>query len=340
MFTVDFELFSVLSVQGTPLKISVNIVFDVDVNTLPKPVDVNVQNLDLVDAVKRIAGTNPLAFDLCQQGVGGTYFVRDSTGNRVAVFKPSDEEPGAPGNPKKVLSSPILPPGGGTKREVVAYLFDRGFAGVPQTYLLEDMKHSQWPGVSKTGSLQQYVPHQFVSADLGTSLFYVDDVHKIGVLDLRLLNLDRNGENLLAVKESNLFKLVPIDHSYILPEKIQNPFFEWLHWKQPKEPFSPETLRYISEIDVEADTRLLRSFSFSEQSIRTMQIMATLLKRAALSGLSLFRIASLVSVNDDSETSELEKIVSEADVLSNGNRDTFFHFFHPLVDELVCKHCK
>jgi len=283
-------------------------------------------------------GTDPLAFELCQQGVGGTYFVRDSTGNRVAVFKPSDEEPGAPGNPKKVVSSPLLPPGGGAQREVVAYLLDGGFAGVPQTYLL-DVQHSQWPGVSKTGSLQQYVPHQFVSADLGTSLFSVDNVHKIGIFDLRVLNLDRNGENLLAVKEGNQFKLVPIDHSYILPEKLQNPFFDWLHWKQAKEPFSPEILKYISEIDVEADARLLRSFSFSEQSIKTMRILTSLLKRAALSGLSLFRIASLVCVDEASEASELEKIVGKADTLSNGNLDAFFLFFSPLVDELVCKLC-
>jgi hypothetical protein len=80
---------------------------------------------------------NPLR--LCSEGVGGTYFVQDSSGSPFAVFKPVDEEPGAPNNPKQSVSQPLLPPGGGAIREVAAFKLDRGFAGVPQTLYLEEV---------------------------------------------------------------------------------------------------------------------------------------------------------------------------------------------------------
>jgi len=346
MFHIDLHLFTLPSAEGS--LISVHIVFDVDVSTLlsstlvcPKHIEhVSRQDPALVAAVKNIAA-NPFAFELCEQGVGGTYFVKNDSGERIALFKPADEEPGAPGNPKKLAISPILPPGGGAVREVIAFSLDQGRAGVPPTYLLEGFSHPHWTDTNgeqtaKTGSLQQFVPHYAVMADVGSSLFSVDNVHNIGILDLRLFNLDRNGENLLVVKEDIQFRLVPIDHSYILPSKLQNPFFEWLHWKQTKEPFSPETLNFISEIDIEEDARLLRSFSIPEESIRTMKITTTFLKRGAACGLTLFQIASLVCANDD-EPSALAQVVDRAASLSSGQPFLFFQLFDKFVSQLVCK---
>jgi len=37
---------------------------------------------------------------LCEEGVGGTYFIQENN-CKIAVFKPTDEEPGAANNPKK-----------------------------------------------------------------------------------------------------------------------------------------------------------------------------------------------------------------------------------------------
>lgn len=93
-------------------------------------------------------------FELCKEGVGGTYFITGLDGSVLGIFKPTgtshnfsmfnfvpDEEPGAPNNPKKVIKNPILPPGGGGIRELAAYLLDRNFAGVPQTYFLTNVHH-------------------------------------------------------------------------------------------------------------------------------------------------------------------------------------------------------
>jgi len=52
----------------------------------------------LEEAVKALEdGIKP---KLVEDGLGGTYFVKDRDGDTIAVFKPRDEEPLAPNNPK------------------------------------------------------------------------------------------------------------------------------------------------------------------------------------------------------------------------------------------------
>ena len=45
---------------------------------------------------------------------------------------------------------------------------------------------------TKHGSLQQFAESQDVAGNLGSHQFGVEDVHRIGILDLRILNCDRN----------------------------------------------------------------------------------------------------------------------------------------------------
>ena len=39
-----------------------------------------------------------------REGLGGTYFFKDASAVQTAIFKPCDEEPLAPNNPKVVLA--------------------------------------------------------------------------------------------------------------------------------------------------------------------------------------------------------------------------------------------
>jgi len=39
--------------------------------------------------------------EMCEEGLNGTYFMKDKDGNMVAVFKPQDEEGNSENNPKK-----------------------------------------------------------------------------------------------------------------------------------------------------------------------------------------------------------------------------------------------
>lgn len=73
--------------------------------------------------------------------------------------------------------------------------------------------------------------HDDYVANYGPSMFPVKDVHRIAILDIRILNCDRNDENILISKkrkENNNnrlslnaeydFRLIPIDHGLSFPD--------------------------------------------------------------------------------------------------------------------------
>jgi len=275
------------------------------------------QKPELVKLIEHIFSlNNPNSVQLCSEGIGGTYFIHDSQNHKIAVFKPTDEEPGAQFNPKGLVTEPLLPPGGGAQREVAAYLLDhQHFAGVPETYFLSHpIKHSSFK-TPKMGSIQKYVEN-IENHDMSSSRFTVEDVHKIGIFDVRLMNMDRNEENFLIQLKKDSTKLIPIDHSYILPPDLSFVWFEWLHWKQAKQPFQKSHLDYIESLDIHKDSAILHNLGFSKEAIKTMMISTTFLKIAALKfGYNLFQIGSIVSRKKLTEESELEKMVQKAESL-------------------------
>lgn len=296
-----------------------------------------------------------------EEGFGGTYFVSDTQGRKVAIFKPCDEEPLAPCNPKgfvgRSLGDPGLKPtirvGEAALREVAACLLDKGqFAKVPTTLLMR-ASHPVFnyvPGVDssgsldlslfaegpsrfdasqlpiKLGSIQEFVAHLCDTTEMGTSKFTTPDVQRIAILDIRLYNTDRHAGNILVRKldasqsvepfKETGFELIPIDHGFCLPEALEPPYFEWQHWSQARMPLGAEELEYIASIDIEAEKALLRKELpvLREESLRTMEVSTTLLKKCAAAGLSLHEIAGIMTrplVGMDEEKSDLEKLCLE-----------------------------
>ena len=84
-------------------------------------------------------------------------------------------------------------------------------------------------------------------------------VHKIAVLDLRLVNADRNGANILARHTPEGWRLTPIDHAYCLPSSWQDVALEWQWWPQAAQPFDARTREYIRQLDADADLALLQA---------------------------------------------------------------------------------
>jgi hypothetical protein len=74
--------------------------------------------------------------------------------------------------------------------------------------------------------------------DLSPSKLSAEQVHKIAILDIRLLNADRNAANLLVRRtwEGSL-ELVPIDHGYCLRAVPDVSWMDWcwLDWPQLKQ---------------------------------------------------------------------------------------------------------
>lgn len=127
-------------------------------------------------------------------------------------------------------------------------------------------------------------------------LFHKDEIHKIAILDIRIMNLDRNETNILVkskISKKNgkrVRKLIPIDHGLSMPDSLGVCSFDlaWLSWRQAEEPFSSRSLNYIKSIDIRKDIELLeRTFKFRPICLRNVRITTTLLKTAAEAGLTL-----------------------------------------------------
>ncbi|KAI3700061.1 hypothetical protein L2E82_44676 [Cichorium intybus] len=295
---------------------------------------------EIVKAMK--TGVDPIPV---QSGLGGAYYFRNSKGESVAIVKPTDEEPFAPNNPKGFVGRALGQPGlkrsvrvGETGfREVAAYLLDyENFANVPPTALIKithsifnvndnvsgnnDKNKNKKKHFSKIASFQQFIPHDFDASDYGTSSFPVSAVHRIGILDIRILNTDRHAGNLLVKKVDGRFsqvELIPIDHGLCLPENLEDPYFEWIHWPQASIPFTEEELKYIRELNPYRDAEMLKSElpMIREACLRVLILCTVFLKEAAAYGLTLAEIGEMMSREfrrGEEQPSEFEVVCLDA----------------------------
>ncbi|KAI3446546.1 hypothetical protein Pfo_003211 [Paulownia fortunei] len=257
-------------------------------------------------AIAMASNVNP---EPASSGLGGAYFLHARNGDTIAVAKPIDEEPLAFNNPKGFAGRMLGQPGmknsiriGETGlRESAAYLLDHdGFYGVPPTALVK-FSHFKF-NLNRPGS-DSTPPYKIASLQrFGPSSFSVTSVHHIGILDVRLMNLDRHSGNILVRqgKEScggGKAELVPIDHGFCLPESLDDPYFEWLHWPQASITFSETEVDYISSLDPYKDAKLLRSElpSIRESSIRVLMLCTIFLKEATACGLCLADIGEMMT---------------------------------------------
>jgi hypothetical protein len=148
----------------------------------------------------------------------------------------------------------------------------------------------------KFGSLQAFCQSEGPVENFSSDLFHKDEVHKIAILDLRLLNLDRNECNILVkIKIDRKTKkkvrtLVPIDHGLCIPDNLGVCSYDlvWLSWSQAEKPFSSKTMRFIESINIMEDIKLLEgTFKFRPICLRNIRISSLLLQRGAMAGLNL-----------------------------------------------------
>jgi len=245
-----------------------------------------------------------------------------------------------------------IKPGEACLREVAAYLLDdKGFSGVPMTTLIEARhpafnyygsmlnlnqggaavgSHSLTIGSSpllqqssqtlqkKVGSCQEFVSSECSMDDLSPSKISVEEVHKIAVLDIRIMNADRNSANLLCRRKPNdpdTFELIPIDHGYCLRTVADVCWFDWcwLDWPQLKKSVSQKTKEYILNLDVEKDARMLKEkLNIPSDALDYFRASSKLLQAGIRVGMTLYDIAVLCCRNDDAgeHPSKLEQLLS------------------------------
>lgn len=254
-------------------------------------------------------------------GATSGVFLVENKDDAIAVFKPTEL-----GNCELRAG---LESGGGTKREIAAYAIDsyRGTlsVGVPFTTvatttatlsgvrpLTNDVARSLVDVDDEgSGSLQKYVKHVCSSDDVGPSLLRKRDVHKLGIFDLCIFNLDRHGGNILVTADR---RIVPIDHALCLPPfyQLDEPEFSWMWWPQCKLPFDDDVVRDVGSLSVARDAALLRALHLPRSCVLTLCICESVLKRFVRHGLTLFEIASVFTRTHRQRPSELESMIRSA----------------------------
>jgi hypothetical protein len=177
----------------------------------------------------------------------------------------------------------------------------------------------------KVGSFQEYVHAECTMDDIGFSKISVDEVHKIAILDIRLMNADRNAANILCQRipeDPDHFRLIPIDHGYSLRSCADVAWFDWcwLDWPQTKEPLSEHSREYVLNLDVEADARMLRErLGFKNDVLDYFRASCHALKSGVKAGLTLYEIASEILCRNDASgeiPSKLENLTTMATELA------------------------
>ncbi|KAL3671732.1 hypothetical protein V7S43_003642 [Phytophthora oleae] len=287
------------------------------------------------EQVKCMVADKSSTFQITSEGCGGAYFLTTESTifsakkmNPMGIFKPRDEEYMASKNPRGyvkenavvgVTEHPVnkgFRVGNGALRERAAYLLDNAygnFSGVPVTNLMVLNVN----GEEKEGSMQRFVASQCSAEDMGTLKFAIPEVHKIGILDVRLFNTDRHAGNILLSARANdqTFAMTPIDHGFCLPsyKHLDGATFDWLQWPQAEFPFTCAELDHIAMLDVARDAAVLRAVGIEEECVTTMRVCTAVLKRGAEAGFSLFEIGSLLQRDGDfTSASQLELVVSKA----------------------------
>ncbi|RYY33103.1 hypothetical protein EON62_04565, partial [archaeon] len=300
------------------------------------------------------AGTAP---HLAADGLSGSYFLlgddddgcTPDSGSKqvpVAVFKPRDEEYNAPLNPKgharsmhHIIHDTGLRSGEGYVREAAAYVLDHeGFANVLPTGVVEawhprfnnveqdaravrSNKRVYGPPIRKVGSFQLFARGCLSASPSGAGITTLQ-AQALALLDMRLLNVDRNEDNAMVRKRADgTHELIPIDHGRILPPGLGVSDFEWgwMFWEQVREPILPEVAAYIERLDIEADVQLLRAVfgpHISDSSLLTLRTTTTFIKQAVRKGMNLIQIACCMCRDADHPNfSQLERLAEHSEHL-------------------------
>jgi hypothetical protein len=268
-----------------------------------------------------------------EQSTGGTYRLFGPNNEPLAMLKPCDEEAFAPQNPRGnvgITGSPGFMKGTysttGSAREVAAYLLDHdGFSNVPRTSFAK-AKHPNLNNPSseivwKSGSIQEYVSSAGHAGDYSPSFFSADAVHRVAILDIRIVNLDRNDGNLLVSAPSGSPRsspsaqhkgtLVPIDHGSCLPDAIgaTADSIVWMEWPQARLPFGDLELEYIKCLDLDRDAALLRDVLHIPESNRRLAWAAgRLLQIFAENGRTAYDIGKVLYRDDFDSPSPFEHL--------------------------------
>lgn len=280
-------------------------------NTLKKP------HFIYQDALEGMKSKAPTKATI---GASGAYLMYGKKRGISGVFKPFDEEIGAPNNPsKRAYRGPIGSKlqgyqtfvGKGIFKEVAAFRVSEilKLGIVPHTSFAKfksDKFHITTEGFylrgfkEKIGSLQEFYAgykHFYEFSKSNLENLPVDQLHRIFVLDVVIGNMDRNFANLLT----NGLKIVAIDHGLCLSDRQSKLSIDALkELPQFNIPVFGSLKDKVLSICPESLKKILRNECFiEEKSLNLMVDRIKILKHAVALDRQVGDIISLFSSKED-----------------------------------------
>ncbi len=268
------------------------------------------------------------------KGCGGNYLLQTAS-KKVAIFKPIDEEPHATNNVKPFEMWEGVKPGEGAVNECATFLLDHeGFYGVlPTTIVLlrsavfdqTDHFPSSQPAY-KVGSAQEWLHEshcrwdELSSKEIGA--LPAVEIQKIAILDMRILNHDRNEENILVAKD----RLIPIDHGPVFCDTLREKFnWCWMDTAQARQKCCPEIKKQLKSIDFYHDAALLRKeLGMRRKALFCMMTATLFLQIASERDLTPFEMGQFVGADGFSPSINPLHVLSQqaiAEVQSANNNN-------------------
>jgi hypothetical protein len=285
-----------------------------------KPIDEE----PILECDEQLSSLNVSQLSVPLESISRTDSYRDESIKNMQLLKSNKKGKniGLPSVRKGIYSGELA------SREVAAYLLDnKGIHCVPPTCMIEidgslfqNKDIDQFPPANKKGSCQKFISNNGVASNINYSKFSSYEVQKIAILDLRILNCDRNEANILFKRQPNseMVELVPIDHGLSLPDTLE--VYErdliWTSWPQAFEPIAPNLLEYIISLNPKEDfNKLKNNLNIRSVCLRNFRIAEIFLIKCAQKGLSLGRIGKIMYRKNEEARSSLEKIIEQTEFI-------------------------
>lgn len=274
-------------------------------------------------------------------GASGAYWMRRSTGSKIAIFKPFDEELFAPNNPLGGFRRGVLGQrhlrrgirvGEGAHREVAAYLVDQffSFGIVPQTcyasftHRIFFVTREDWfhrVPKRKMGSFQEYAEGVISLEHLPMERWEemtLEQFQKLVLLDVIVGNMDRNTGNILLGEG----RMVAVDHALSFGDQHEKlSFWYWRYFSHSKRPFVPSLVALLQDFPTKGLIEFLGEGAHLEPPcLARMRERVALFREGVLQGLTphalwpLMRVDLLLQLSDYQETlpARAKEIVEQA----------------------------
>jgi hypothetical protein len=182
---------------------------------------------------------------------------------------------------------------------------------------------------ARVGSIQKKIKNCRTISNISIEKISAFEIQKIALLDMRMLNTERNEENILYKKHKKILKLIPVDNGKSLGRmlKIMKSDLIWTSYPQIHLPLDPRLVKYVKELKPKLTTqKLSKRLGLDLETLNLVRKSEMFLKMCVEKKMTIFEMSELFYRKNINEKSSLEKIIESVDFMSKDfkSRDKWF----------------